>query len=112
MASKDLQGRIFITPEKSTGDSLALVMKLEPHSTAESVHEFLHELWIILKEIRSGELAELKADTRLHKYPDYLSFILAFSPGIFDFISLNRNQKTKRLSQKSNPSFHRESIFW
>src|SRR4029453_16648978 len=112
MASKNLQERIIITPEKSTGDSPTLVTKLEPHTTAESVHEFLHELWIILKELRSGELTALKAYTRLHKYPDYLSFILAFNPGIFNFVFLNRNQKSKRLLRKSSTSSAGESIFW
>jgi hypothetical protein len=111
MSSKNLQLRVIITSEKSTGDSLPLVMKLEPHATAESVHKFLHELWIILKELKSGELRELKGDTRVHKYPDNLSIILAFSAGIFDFIFLNRNQKNKRLLRNSSKSFPGELIF-
>jgi hypothetical protein len=97
MASKNLQEGIIITPEKSIGNSHALVMKLQPHASAESVHEFLHELWIMLKEIMSGEPRELKRDTRLHKYPDNLSVLLAFGPGIFGIISLNWNQKNKTL---------------
>jgi hypothetical protein len=112
MASKNLQEGIIITPEKSISDSLALVMKLKPHATAESVHEFLHELWIMLKELMSGELRELKGGTRIHKYPDNLSAILAFGPGIFNFIFLNRKQKNKRLLRKSNTPFPGESILW
>ena len=105
MASNNLQERIIITPEKSTGDSLAQVMKLEPHDTAKSVHEFLRDLWIVFKELRSGELSERMADTRLDKYADSRAFKLAFASGIFNFIFLNRYQNNMRLLRKLSTSF-------
>jgi hypothetical protein len=102
---KELQEGIIISPEKSISDSLAQVMKLELHSTAESVHEFLHDLWIVFKELRSSEFSELMADTRLDKYADWRALKLAFASGIFDFIFLNRYQNNVRLLRKLITSF-------
>jgi hypothetical protein len=105
MASNNLQERFIITAEKSTGDSLAQVMKLEQHNTAKSVHEFLRDLWIVFKEPRSSELSERMSDTRFDKYADCRAFKLAFASGIFNFIFLNRYQNNMRLLRKLSTSF-------